>query len=76
MQKLDKLRRQIELDFYAGEINNNELVKLVKLCEELLQAKTIPNYAVDKPISKVGVYKCRKDKIFTFGSKKFIIDND
>jgi hypothetical protein len=52
MQKLDKLRRQIELDFYAGEINNDELVKLVKLCEELLQAKTIPNYAVVNPISR------------------------
>jgi hypothetical protein len=76
MQKLDKLRRQIELDFYAGEITNDELVKLVKLCEELLQAKTIPNYAKVNPISQVGVYKCRKDKIFTFGSKKFIIDND
>ena len=76
MQNLDKLRRQIELDFYSGEIDNSEIVKFVQLFDELLQAKTIPSYAADKPISNVGVYKCRKDKIFTFGGKKFIPDND
>jgi hypothetical protein len=76
MKKLDKIRDSIELDFYDGEIENNEIVKLVQLCDELLQAKTIPSYAKNNPITFNGVYKCRKDKIFTFGGKKFIPDNE
>lgn len=76
MKNLDKIRQSIEVDFYSGEIDNSEIVKLLQLCDELLQLKTIPNYAASVGLSPNGVYKCRKDRIVTVGGKMFVWDND
>ena len=77
MKKIDKIKRSIELDFYSGEIDNSEIVELLELCDELLQLKTVPQYAKIHPISENGVYKCRKHLIVEIaGKKKFVIDND
>ena len=76
MKNLEKTRRSIMLDFYAGEIDNNEIVKLMELCDELLQLKTIPNYAASVNMSPNGVYKCRKDRIITIAGKMFVVAND
>ena len=76
MKKIDKIKRSIELDFYSGEINNSEIVELLKLCDELLQLKTVPNFAKIHKMSPNGVYKCRKVLIVEIAGKKFVIDND
>lgn len=76
MTKLDKIRASIENDFYAGEIDNAEVVKLMQLGEELLQLKTVLQYSELRGISPLGVYKCRKDRIIEVAGKKFVIDND
>ena len=75
MQNIDKIKRSIELDFYSGEIDNSEIVKLLQLCDELLQLKTVLNYSALRGISPHGVYKCRKDLIVEIAGKKFVIDN-
>ena len=76
MKNIDKIRSSIELDFYSGDINNSEIVELLELCNELLQLKTVPQYAEIHPISVNGIYKCRKDLIVEIAGKKFVIDND
>lgn len=76
MKKLDKIRASIENDFYAGEIENAEIVKLMQLGEELLQLKTVLKYSSLRGISPLGVYKFRKDIIVEVCGKKFVIDND
>ena len=76
MKTLVKTREAIEESFYSGEIDNSEIVELLQLCDELLQLKTVPNYANIHDLSPHGVYKCRKEKIVEIAGKKFVIDND
>jgi hypothetical protein len=70
-----KLLSFISQKYEAGELDDDSLVKIIKLCgKDYLNLKTISKYANDNKLSYPGAKKCRKP-IELFGVK-FIIDNE
>ena len=69
-----KLNEFVYNKFVQSEINNTDLVELIKLAGSLLNLKTIPDYAKANGITYQGAKTCR-DVTELFGVK-FIIKND
>ena len=65
--------KQIEYKILSGELNNIELVQIIKLCGDYLNLKTRSNYCKENNISYNGAKNFRQN-IELFGVK-FIIDN-
>ncbi len=60
--------------FISDELNNDSLVQIIELCGDMLNIKTIQQYANDNNMSYNGVKKCR-DVRNVFGVK-LVIDNE
>lgn len=58
---------------HAGELDNDSLLELIKLCGAFLNLKTIPDYAKDNGLTYQGVKVTRR--IETVFNVKFVIDN-
>ena len=72
---INKLLNFISLKHEAGELNDQDLVSIIKLCgEDYLNLKTISKYATDNNMSYPGAKKFR-NPVTIFGVK-FIIDNE
>jgi len=74
MANPNKYKKQIELDFYSGNLSNEDLIEILQLMKELLQLKSVKEYAKENGISVQGVYSCRKP--IDFCTFKLVIDND
>jgi len=70
----EKLAEFTYKKFVNNELNNTDLVELIKLAGSLLNLKTIPDYAKANGITYQGAKTCR-DVTELFGVK-FIIKND
>jgi hypothetical protein len=73
MIKPNKYKEQIELDFYGGELDNEHLIEILQSIRELLQLKSVKEYAKEHGISVQGVYSCRKP--IDFCTFKLVVDN-
>jgi len=60
--------------FISDELNNDSLVQIIELCGDMLNLKTIQQYANDNNMSYNGVKKCR-DVRSVFGVK-LVVDNE
>jgi len=74
MEKPNKYKESIELDFYGGELSNEDLIEILQLIRELLQLKSVKEYAKENNITPQGVYTCRKP--IEFCTFKLVVDND
>lgn len=64
----------VEESIINGDLDNNSLVEIIKLCADYLNLSTVNEYHKETGISKQGIYKYRDTfKIRTF---TFVIDND
>lgn len=73
-ENTEKLKKFISEKFAKGEINNESMVEIIKLCGDYLNLMTPSNYARENNMSYPGVVKCR-NIINLFGCK-FVIDNE
>jgi hypothetical protein len=74
MEKTNKHKEQIELDFYGGDLSNEYLIEILQSIRELLQLKSVKEYANEHGITPQGVYACRKP--IDFCTFKLVVDND
>lgn len=74
MTKPSNYKEQIELDFYSGDLTNDDLIEILQSIKELLQLKSVKQYADENNISKTGVYTCRKP--IEFCTFKLVVDNE
>jgi hypothetical protein len=74
MSKTNKYKEKIELDFYGGDLSNKDLIEILQSIRELLQLKSVKEYAKEHGISVQGVYSCRKS--IDFCTFKLVVDND
>ena len=70
----DKVKEYIYKTALKGELDNDGLVQIIELCGELLNLKTITQYAKDNSISYNGAKKCRN--VIDLFNNKYIIDNE
>ena len=70
----EKLLKFVYDKFCADELHNESLVQLIALCGDLLNLKTIPNYAKEKGLSYNGVKHNRYIRVLF--NVKFVIDNE
>lgn len=68
-----KLLNFVSQKYEAGELDNESLVKLIKLAGDYLNLKTIPKYAKDNNMSYPGAAKFRR--VIELFDVKFIIEN-
>lgn len=71
---IKELKHEIEFGFYKDEITNDDLIEILQLTKDLLNLKSVKQYADDHNISPQGVYSCRKP--IDFCSFKLVVDND
>jgi len=69
-----KVKEYIYKTALKGELDNDGLVQIIELCGELLNLKTITQYAKDNNISYNGAKKCRN--VIDLFNNKYIIDNE
>ena len=68
----EKLEHFVFDKFFIGELTKGNLVQLIELCGELLELKTIQQYADDKGLSYNGVKKHRNIKVIL--QHKFVVE--
>jgi hypothetical protein len=73
MIKPNKYKEQIKLDFYGGDLSNEDLIEILQSIRELLQLKSVKEYAKEHGITPQGVYSCRKP--IDFCTFKLVVDN-
>lgn len=73
MSEVNKIEQLAQI-IYSGQLSNIEVVQLIELSMDYLNAKTIPQYARQNNMSYNGVKKHRN--IITINNVKFVIEND
>ena len=77
LENTNKLLNFVANKFQTGKLNNESLVKLIKLSGAFLNLQTIPDYAKENKMSYMGAKKETKNrKIIKIFNVKFIIDNN
>ena len=68
----EKLEHFVFDKFFIGELKKDDLVQLIELCGDLLELKTIQQYADDKGLSYNGVKNHRNIKVIL--QHKFVVE--
>ena len=74
MSRSELIRNRLGECIHNGELANEDLVEIFKLVGQILNIKTLSDYARDNKISYQGALK-RKLQTFNFGSLKLVTDN-
>jgi hypothetical protein len=72
--KAEKICKFIQEKYELNDINENDLVQIIVLGFDLLNLKTIQQYAKDNGKTYRGVSKFNKN-IVSINGNKFVIDN-
>ncbi|MDD5358600.1 MAG: hypothetical protein PHX80_05595 [Candidatus Nanoarchaeia archaeon] len=75
MNRSELIYNRLMQCIHKGEIENTELIKMVKNISDILGLKTLTTYAKSKNISYQAAIK-HKLEFLTIDTEKFVIDND
>lgn len=65
----------VAVKFEKGELDNSDLVELIKLCSDYLHLRPLLEVCKEQKISYPGILKSKRFEVVEIIGKKFIIDN-
>ena len=74
MSRSEKIRERLFECFHNDEIENGDMVKMVERLADILNLKTVTNYAASEGISYNGAKKREKPYVIIDG-QMFVVNN-
>jgi len=62
--------------YESGELDNSDLVELIKLCESYLNPVPLLKFGKENKISYPGLLKSKRFEVVELIGKKYVIDNE